>query len=74
MHKIFIVPNLEVIFTYASYLNKKSDRDLNLFLLKRVRVQLKMSDFPPNCVRFVVYGGVQTINGNIRTFAYDIWR
>ena len=33
------------------------------FLLKRVRGQLKMSEFPPNCVRFVVYGGVQIING-----------
>ena len=31
-----------------------------------------MSDFPPNCVRFVVYGGVRTINGNIRTFTNNI--
>ena len=47
-------------------------RDLNLFLLKRVRGQLKMSDFPPNCVRFVVCGGVRVINGNIQTFTDDI--
>ena len=50
------------------------NRDLNLFLLKRVRGQLKMSDFPPNCVRFVVYGGVRIINGNIQTFTEKIQR
>ena len=31
-------------------------------LLKRVRDKLKMSDFPPNCMRFVVYRGVRIIN------------
>ena len=33
-----------------------------------------MNDFPPNCMRFVVYGGVRTINGNMRTFTNNIWR
>ena len=32
-----------------------------------------MSEFPPNCVRFVIYRGVRTtINGNIRTFTDSI--
>ena len=34
----------------------------------------KMSDFPSNCVMFVVYGGVRTINGNIRAFINNIQR
>ena len=66
----------DLLHRWNSHVDKQSVmskfRDLNLFLLKRVRGQLKMSDFPPNCVRFVVYGGVRIINGNIRTSTNNI--
>ena len=55
------------IYMYLYNYNVHVHRDLNLILLKRVRDQLKMSDFPPNCMRFVVYGGVWTINGRVQT-------